>query len=247
MEPPPTRSAAPFAVTRTQSCDEPNSTPKPPVRARDGLGDDAFFYSNHLFVLTGTIQIDVYASTVKGPANDTRVAKALAGMVLARLKLGSAHQQARRDCWPARPDGDQRLEGDALGPGSALASGRNRGGCCRKLASLLYRVGNGRRPARQRGCRTSRRSRQSFETRPRRRSGPHPRLARRRHPSRHCPRRKPGTFGRRPLRSHRRDRSGRLALTGCRRVAALVLESTCPKATVNRNSQAVPFRSQISI
>jgi hypothetical protein len=51
----------------------------------DGLGDDAFFYSNHLFVRKATIQIDVYASTVEGPANDQKVAKAAAGMAAARL------------------------------------------------------------------------------------------------------------------------------------------------------------------
>jgi hypothetical protein len=51
-----------------------------------GLGDDAFFYSNHLFVRKGMIQIDVQTSTVEGPANDKRVAKALAGKVVARLE-----------------------------------------------------------------------------------------------------------------------------------------------------------------
>jgi hypothetical protein len=50
-----------------------------------GLGDDAFFYSNHLFVRKGTIQIDVYASTAEGPVNDQQVAKALAAIVVARL------------------------------------------------------------------------------------------------------------------------------------------------------------------
>lgn len=50
-----------------------------------GLGDDAFFYSNHLYVRKGTIQIDAYASTAEGPTNDQRVAKAEAAMIAARL------------------------------------------------------------------------------------------------------------------------------------------------------------------
>jgi hypothetical protein len=51
-----------------------------------GLGDDAFFYSNHLFVRKGSVQIDVYASTAEGTTNDQMVAKALAAIVVARLK-----------------------------------------------------------------------------------------------------------------------------------------------------------------
>jgi hypothetical protein len=57
--------------------------PNEPVVA--GLGDDAFFYSNHLFVRKGTIQIDAYASTAEGPTNDKQVAKAEAAMIVARL------------------------------------------------------------------------------------------------------------------------------------------------------------------
>jgi hypothetical protein len=49
------------------------------------LGDGAQFYSNHLFVRKGTVQIDVYASTAEGVANDKQVAKAAAAMVVARL------------------------------------------------------------------------------------------------------------------------------------------------------------------
>jgi hypothetical protein len=50
-----------------------------------GLGDEAQFYSNHLFVRKGTIEVDVYASTAEGVANDKRVAKEAAAMVVARL------------------------------------------------------------------------------------------------------------------------------------------------------------------
>jgi hypothetical protein len=57
----------------------------PTEPAVGGLGDDAFFYSNHLFVREGTIQIDAYASTVEGPTSDQQVAKAAAAMVVARL------------------------------------------------------------------------------------------------------------------------------------------------------------------
>jgi len=57
----------------------------PTEPAIGGLGDDAFFYSNHLFVRKRAVQIDVYASTVEGPANDRLVAKALAAIVVARL------------------------------------------------------------------------------------------------------------------------------------------------------------------
>ena len=57
----------------------------PGSEAVANLGDDAHFYSNHLFVRKGTIQIDVYASTAEGVANDKRLAKAAAAMVVARL------------------------------------------------------------------------------------------------------------------------------------------------------------------
>jgi hypothetical protein len=57
----------------------------PTEPAIGGLGDDAFFFSNHLFVREGAIQIDVYASTAEGPANDQRLAKAVAAIVVTRL------------------------------------------------------------------------------------------------------------------------------------------------------------------
>lgn len=50
-----------------------------------GLGDDAFQYSNHLFVRKGSVQIDVFASTVEGPTNDQQVAKEVAALVVTRL------------------------------------------------------------------------------------------------------------------------------------------------------------------
>lgn len=50
-----------------------------------GLGDDAHFFANHLFVRKETIQVDVYASTAEGVTNDKRVAKSAAAMVVARL------------------------------------------------------------------------------------------------------------------------------------------------------------------
>jgi hypothetical protein len=49
------------------------------------LGDGAHYFSNHLFVRKGTVQVDVYASTAEGVANDKRVAQAAAAMVVARL------------------------------------------------------------------------------------------------------------------------------------------------------------------
>jgi hypothetical protein len=49
------------------------------------LGDEAHFYSNHLFVRKATVQIDVFASTAEGVANDKRLTKAAAAMVVARL------------------------------------------------------------------------------------------------------------------------------------------------------------------
>jgi Protein of unknown function (DUF3558) len=50
-----------------------------------GLGDAAYFVSNHLLIRTGTIQIDVYASTAEGVTNDKQVAKRAAAKVGARL------------------------------------------------------------------------------------------------------------------------------------------------------------------
>jgi hypothetical protein len=50
-----------------------------------GLGDDAHFFANHLFVRKETIQVDVYASTAEGVTNDKRVARSAAAMVVARL------------------------------------------------------------------------------------------------------------------------------------------------------------------
>jgi hypothetical protein len=57
-----------------------------PTEARvPGLGDDSFFFSNHLFVRKGTIQVDVYAGTTQGTAADQQLAKAAAALVLPRL------------------------------------------------------------------------------------------------------------------------------------------------------------------
>ena len=50
-----------------------------------GLGDEAHFFSNHLFVRKESVQIDVYASTAEGLAADQRLAKMAAAMIVTRL------------------------------------------------------------------------------------------------------------------------------------------------------------------
>lgn len=50
-----------------------------------GLGDAAHFFSDHLFVRKGSIQVDVYASTAAGGETDRLLATAAATQVLTRL------------------------------------------------------------------------------------------------------------------------------------------------------------------
>ncbi|OLB74038.1 MAG: hypothetical protein AUI14_24615 [Actinobacteria bacterium 13_2_20CM_2_71_6] len=50
-----------------------------------GLGDDAYFLSNHLLIRKARIQVGVYAGTTQGTDADRDLATRAAAMVLGRL------------------------------------------------------------------------------------------------------------------------------------------------------------------
>ena len=54
-------------------------------RPVSGLGDGAYFFSGHLYVRKGNIQVDVYASNGNTEADSEKMAKAAAAKVIGRL------------------------------------------------------------------------------------------------------------------------------------------------------------------
>lgn len=78
-------SGARVAVQLSYTTDTRFRQDHPGAQPVTGLGDEAHFFSNHLFIREGTIQIDVYAGTTEGTAADRRLAKAAAAMIVPRL------------------------------------------------------------------------------------------------------------------------------------------------------------------